>query len=1244
MDFFYPSDLPITAHLGDISELIQQNQVTIIAGDTGSGKTTQLPKICLGLLNSSTKLVGCTQPRRIAATSVCERVKEEMGSQANLVGSKIRFRDHTTKDTRIKFMTDGLLLAETRNDPLLKKYDVIIVDEAHERSLNIDFLLGYLHRLLAKRVELKLVITSATIDTELFSKHFDNAPILQIKGRTYPVDMVYSPVHDEHEDIGFVEHCIQVIEQICNHYPPGDILVFLPTERDIRSCCEILQGKFSDRTILPLFGRLQSTDQRRIFKHYHHAKIVVSSNVAETSVTVPGIRYVVDTGLARIASYDHGSRTTRLPVTKISQASCNQRAGRCGRIAPGICFRLYDEDDFSQRQEFTVPEIQRSNLAEVILQMVALNLGDPHDFPFLEAPKPSAIHEGFRLLRELNGIDERKQLTETGKMMARLPIDPVVSRIIIEAQKNSSLKEIIIIASALALQDPRVRPAEKEHQADKAHKKFSHPQSDFIALLNIWHAYHDQYKTFSWGSLKRFCTDHFLSFQRMREWLDLHDQLQRILKKHKSFKYNDSEPSYENIHRSLLSGLFRHSARKKKGSIYQGVANNELMIFPGSYQYLHSGDWIIAGSFLETSRLYGLTIATIEPEWIELAAKPFCSYSWTNARWQKKSGRVIGDEQVALQGLILISGRVVNFGRINKKNIPQARTIFIQKALVENLIGRSFEFLKKNNGLIKKWQESEHKLRRKNIVIDEISIFDYYHARLPDTIYDRYTLVRYLKKNGSLELEMSLDDILLQTPEENALLNFPSTLLHGDIPIRLTYCFEPGNPSDGVTAHIPDYLVDYLKKERFDWLVPGLIVEKTTFLLKGLPKKIRKQLIPVSTTVERLLDSLEYGQGNYLKALNSAIFKFFKVNVQQNDWPRQLPDHLQMRFSLVDVNENELTAGRNLKELLDDFQTNPLEQKNVYQRKNDELLMARLQQSYFKRWDFTGIPQRISCYTGKNKVAGYLYAALQACPEKQAVTIKYFDSLKAAENTALTGTLYLLQLHFKEPFRQLKKYCRVALTGPSTLWLTTSFGGTEKAQLKLLHYVMHSLFGSDFSGIIPIKQYDALVATLRQQDFYSQGKQILDEIIKLLRQRREVYELIKKFEHLSAKNSQNRKLFTDLHLHLDSVMPAGFLDSTAVEEFEHVNRYLKSLAVRTERGYANPLKDSQKCLKLAVHLENLEKFNQEDSSDDCRECYQAYRFMVYELRVSVFSPEIRTTVAVSEKKLRALLRELQMSC
>ncbi len=904
MKYFYPDNLPIIDHKDIIIDSIINHQVVVIAGDTGSGKTTQLPKMCLEALPENELLIGCTQPRRIAASTVATRVAEELGEAGDTVGYKIRFHDYTTPSTKIKFMTDGVLLAETRQDRLLSRYGVIIIDEAHERSLNIDFLLGYIKQLLRRRNDLKVIITSATIDTEAFSKHFNDAPIITVSGRTFPVTVRYTPPEDDisGEKESELEHCVQTVCDLVASEPPGDVLVFLPTERDIRDCCALLERKITRAVILPIFGRLPAGDQKRIFQNFNQVKIVVATNVAETSVTVPGIRYVVDSGLARISYYNVRAKTTSLPVSRISRASCDQRKGRCGRVAPGLCIRLYSEEDFNDRPEYTQPELKRSNLAEVILQMISLDLGDPEKFPFLDPPFKNAIREGYRMLRELSAIDDKMRLTKRGQIMADLPIDPCIARIIIEAKENNCLREIKIISSALAIQDPRIRPADHEKEADTAHKEFGHPHSDFMVLLNIWNQFHNlQDSSKSWSKLKKFCTAHFLSFQRMREWFDLHTQLSRIIDNREGFADNSSDASYEQIHKSFLAGFLRNLARKKQGNLYQGTHNKELMIFPGSHQFTKGGQWLVAASFIETSRLYALTVATIESDWIESVAGQLCKYSWSSPHWQKKTGQVIADEKVSLFGLIIATGRKVNFGKRSKKNIGAARDIFIQSALVAGEINGLYPFLANNLALIKKWQDTEEKLRVRNIVTDELALHAFYAQKIPTDVFDQTTFNRFLKKNRNKSfLLMTDDDVLRRRPEEKELIDYPLTLSLGSIELRLEYHFEPGSERDGVTFRIPFAFADTLSPDIFEWLVPGLLQEKLSFLLKALPKSIRKNLVPISDTVNRLLDDMNTGSGSLYSALETSILKQFNLLIRRSDWSDNLPLHLQPRFLLFD--------------------------------------------------------------------------------------------------------------------------------------------------------------------------------------------------------------------------------------------------------------------------------------------------------------------------------------------------------
>ncbi|MBE0583697.1 MAG: ATP-dependent RNA helicase HrpA, partial [Desulfofustis sp.] len=1139
MEFSYPAALPITPFVPEIAALLREHQVVVIAGETGSGKTTQLPKICLDLFPDRPGLIGCTQPRRIAATSVAERVKEELGGHGYLVGSKIRFHDQTTKNTRIKFMTDGVLLAETRQDPFLNQYRCIIIDEAHERNLNVDFLLGYLHRLLKKRRNLQLIITSATIDTSAFAAHFGQAPVLQVTGKTYPVQIVYQQPDETDEDATYVDACVDAAATLCTSYPPGDILIFLPTEKDIRNCCEVLRGRLPQRLILPLFGRLQSADQQQIFKQQNSLKIVVASNVAETSLTVPGIRYVVDSGLARIAVYNPRARTTNLPVSAISRANCDQRAGRCGRIGPGTCLRLYSEEDYLNRPQFPVPEIQRANLAEVILQMVALKLGDPFAFPFLDPPKPGAIREGYRMLHELGALTEGGRLTDYGSVMARLPIDPVISRILIEAGKNKCLREIVIIAAALAIQDPRVRPADKEQLADQAHATFRHPQSDFLMLLTIWNRCFAETGSFSWSALKRFCSRYYLSFQRMREWIDLHEQLSRLLTDRHQFTFNDSDASYEAVHRSLLAGLFRQCARKTSGPNYQGIGNRELVIFPGSHQHAGSGPWIMAGSFIETSRLFALTVATIEPEWIESAAADFCSYSWTNPRWQKKTGRVIADESVSLYGLVLVSGRAVNFGSRDEKNRTEARKIFIQQALIDGQISGSFNFLKHNGDLLERWRAAEARLRKRDIIVDDGVIYDFYDDRLPPSVYDRQSLIKAIKRGGEQQLLMTEADILLRAPGDRELIDYPPTIRHGSIDIDLRYHFEPGSPDDGVTAILPEHLVDNLKSDLFDWLVPGLLPEKTAMLLKGLPKRLRKRLIPINETVERLLDEMPIGSGTYLKEMAKAIAKLYSTNIGPADWPTQLPDHLRMRFVVTDPDGREIRSGRDLLSLQHQSHHPSAERASGHLQPDDEALVRDLAGSVFRNWQFGAVKPHLNLISKTGLTVGTLYPALEPTPDGNGVRVVYCPDRNVAGRLSTTGVHRLLQIGCLDHYRQLKRYLKTAFSGPSSTWLSASLGSAGNAREAIERFVMNTLFPVDFDIFQAEKEFQQRLEDLRQAGLFTRGQRLVDSIMAILRQRRELAAMIEKIERSIPSVDQAG---VDLSRHLDLLLPTDFLE------------------------------------------------------------------------------------------------------
>ena len=1326
-----PETLPILNHKAEIQEALRAHQTIIIAGDTGSGKTTQLPQFCLELAqNKGTDnhqrkkrtdlIIGCTQPRRIAALSVAERVREELtekGENGLLVGSKIRFHDQTTPDTRIKFMTDGVLLAETRNDPMLRKYGVIIIDEAHERSLNIDFLLGFLKNLLPKRPELKLIITSATIDTAIFSHHFDQAPVLTIAGRVYPITVRYAPAEDDDTNAGndrddYVSHCVQTVVDLHLHDGARDTLIFLPTERDIRACCTLLAKKTPDAVILPIFGRLQGADQRRIFQPFKQCKIVVATNVAETSITVPGIRYVVDSGLARISQYNVRAKTISLPITRISRAACNQRKGRCGRIGPGICVRLYSEEDYLSREEFTSPEIKRANLAEVILQMIAHHLGDPNSFPFVEPPPPGTIRDGYKLLTELDAIDENGKLTNHGRIMATLPIDPCIARIIIAAQENNCLREIKVIAAALAIADPRVRPADREQEADIAHRKFAHASSDFLTLLNIWDLFHDvQLQTKSWSRLKKFCTSHFLSFQRMREWLDLHEQLERLLTLRPGFDENVTPASYTAIHQSLCTGFLRNIAMKQKDKIYLGGGGIELMIFPGSTLVLKqksddgkqqredsrqktdprsveglghpnpgetkdgvSSQWIIASSFLETSRLYAMTVAAIDQQWLEHLGGTLCKRSWSSPRWHKKSGQVVADEKVTLFGLVIVASRKINYGRIDAKCQAEARQIFIQAALINGELESPFPFLQKNLNLLEEWQATEDRLRKRDIVVDDRTLFAFYEQRLPQDVYDRHTLNRFLQKQKNKQsLEMSETDILNRRPEQRELTDFPPLLTMGSHQFRLEYHFAPGAPDDGVTVRIPLDLIDALHESFFEWLVPGLLKEKVTFLLKGLPKNIRKFLIPLSGTVDMLLDDLDMYKGSLLQALERSILKSSRRITSRADWPTELPPHLSMRFLLFDHAGQEVATGRSLAKLREGRHqpttTTSLARLKSQDRKTRTLWEGKL----FSTWNFDGLPASLPLYSPQQEMCGSLFPAFKVIRDRGGVVIEFIPDQHQAAQQNRVGLNFLYQLQVAEQYKALKKYCAASLSGPSSAWLiqglgknagtvtetqgkggSTGLGRPGFTQAKdggsatvLLSFILSSLFQTTNASFPDRKEFEEIVDRVKKQNFHAKGRIICDTIMTILRQRREVSSHIQRFADLAKKSHCFSEVrFDEYERLLKEILPVNFLESKTLEELERCSRDMKALIIRIERAHADPAKDSLKAAQLQPHLQNLEKLRArgKDLSPECRLRLKLYQEMIADFRIALFAPEIKGNIQVSAKKISQQWQEINHLC
>lgn len=1247
----YPDELPIVAHRQEIVRAIRTSQVVIVAGDTGSGKTTQLPKMCLEAGRGRRKRIGCTQPRRIAAIAVAERVAEELGPQADLVGYKIRFKDQTSRNTRLKFMTDGILLAEAHHDGNLSAYDTIIIDEAHERSLNIDFLIGLLKQLLTRRPDLSVLITSATIDTARFSKHFGNAPVIEVSGRTYPVEVRYQPLDPEKEEEGEQSYVDQAVEAVCalhENEGPGDILVFMPSERDILEAVETLQsrlGKGRGQTapvVLPLFGRLSPGDQKKIFQPVKGQKIVVATNVAETSITVPGIRYVVDTGLARLAGYNVRARTSKLPIVPVSRASCDQRKGRCGRVGPGVCVRLYAEEDYLNRPEYTPPEILRTNLAEVILRMTSLKLGEPARFPFLDPPSGRAIQDGYALLTELGALDRQRRLTAHGRLMARLPLDPRISRMIIEARDHNALREVTIIAAGLSIQDPRVRPVDKEAAADAAHARFTKTPSDFLFFLALWDGYHATFdKLHSLSRMRKFCVSHYLSFLRMREWRDIHEQISQVLAEEPGFAMNTQPASTEAIHRAILSGNLRNIAVKKGKNLYLTGGGREVMIFPGSSQFGKTGDWLMAAELVETSRLYARTVAGIEPEWIEPLAGGLCRSSYSEPHWEKGRGQVVAFAKVSLFGLVIVPRRKVNYGLIEPE---EARQIFIQSALVEGELKGEYPFLAENTALAAQLQDMEDRLRLRTIMVDDQALFDFYEERLGPEVRDQRSLNQWLKTpGGQTQLTMTADDIRRQSPltllpEAAALEQFPLALAAGEGELALSYRFAPGEEDDGVTASIPLSLAPHLGHELFEWLVPGLLAEKVVFLLKGLPKALRRQLVPIPQTAAEIIRDLPFGRGSLYRALEQVIADSFKLRIGGRDWPlADLPPHLRFRFCLLDGQGEIVTVTRDFNEL----KGRSAGQAEVFSPGQMAGLKARWEQKNITPAQFGQVPASLPVPGTNGALQGYVYPGL-CLDEQQGVGQRLFMQ----ENEARQSTRQTLLRLYSHEFAPQVKSLRKDLAIPRSHWaLYEGLATHEQINEDLWRFVFFNVFDIR-DGLSPSAgQFAAKVEEVRGQGLLPLCRGIFAAVVLVLQERRATLDAIARFAAMTGQpggaGSQAERL-AEYRRQVSLIVPADFLQWAARPRLPAMCRYLKALRIRLERAQVSPGKDALKAQQLAIHEKRYARaVSGKNLSAVLREHLREYREMIEEFKVSLFAQELGTAYPVSEKRLDKKWREIE---
>ncbi|WP_145012489.1 ATP-dependent RNA helicase HrpA [Pseudomonas oryzihabitans] len=1266
----YDDALPIAAKREEIKRAIAGHQVVVIAGETGSGKTTQLPKICLELGRGVHGLIGHTQPRRLAARSVAARVAEELGSPlGELVGYQVRFEDQSTDASLIKLMTDGILLAETQHDRFLERYDTIIVDEAHERSLNIDFLLGFLKTLLPRRPDLKLIITSATIDLERFAKHFDGAPIVEVSGRTYPVETWYRPLSSEVDedgerlvdDLSVDQGILQALDEIEAHersvgQRPGDVLVFLPGEREIRDCAEVLrkaQLKFTE--VLPLYARLTPAEQQKIFQPRPGRKIVLATNVAETSLTVPGIRYVIDSGTARISRYSYRAKVQRLPIEAISQASANQRKGRCGRVEPGICIRLYSEEDFLGRPTFTDPEILRTNLAAVILQMLHLRLGRIEDFPFIEPPDGKAIKDGFTLLQELSAVDVEGRLLPLGRQLARLPVDPRLGRMLLEATEQGSLAEVLIVTSALSVQDPRERPADRQTQADQAHAQWKDPDSDFAALVNLWHGFEEQRQALGSNALRSWCRKHFLNYLRLREWRDAHRQL-TLLCRELGLQVRKAEPSspapaqaadkpvpttdkhvnakaqqqaeaseaalrargYAALHKAILAGLLSQIGQKSEDGDYLGARQRRFWIHPSSVIGRKKPTWIMAAELVETTKLFARMVAKIEPDWIEPVAGHLVKKTHLEHHWEKKRGQVVAYEQVTLYGLIVVGRRPVHFGPIDP---PAARELFIREGLVRGEINSRAKCLAANRALLGRLDELEAKARRRDILADEETLFDYYAARLPADVYQTATFDSWYRRESAKQPELLLmreEDVLAREASEVTAAQYPDTLRLGELTLPLSYEFDPTHPRDGVTLRVPAPLLPQLPPQRLDWLVPGLLYDRCVALVRNLPKALRKNFVPVPDFVRAALDKIPFGEGSLHEALGRELQRMTGARIPDEAWPEAeagLDRHLRMNLEVVDAQGKPLGEGRDLAEVTARFA-----------QESQAALALPTQKRQEQRPVEAKAFAEVAAKT-QQQVAGLSMTVYPALVDEQG-TVR--EGRFATQAEAAYQHRRALQRLLLQQLAEQAKFLRGKLPGLTELGLLHRELGRPEALVEDI--LLASLDSAILADEPELPRDGAGLASLaerRKAGWTEQAERIARltlEILKLW------HGLQKKFK--GRIDLAQAVALNDIKAQLASLVYPGFVRETPLEWLKEYPRYLKAIEQRFDKLGGQVQRDRVWSGELAGLWEQYRaraaKHGQEGKRDANLELY---RWMLEEYRVSLWAQQLGTRMPVSDKRL-----------
>lgn len=1259
---------------------IQDNAVVILAGETGSGKTTQIPKMCLAAGRGGQGRIACTQPRRVAALSVSRRVAEELGvNWGREVGCKIRFNDQTTPATVIKFLTDGMLLAEVQGDPLLREYDTIIIDEAHERSLNIDFLLGHLRTLRYKRPELKIIITSATIDTAMFSEAFDAAPVVQVSGRTFPVEVIYAPLDslgsdaaegDERESkaeaLHYIDGAVEAVERIVRESRTGDILVFMPSERDIREVGDLLEGRrLRDCELVPLFGRLSNAEQQRVFAPTQRRKIIVATNIAETSLTIPGIRFVVDTGLARLSRYSPQARTRRLPIEPVSQSSADQRKGRSGRVADGVCVRLYSEKDFLERPKFTQPEIQRANLADVILRMKAFGLGDIERFPFINMPAAKSIRAGYALLEELGALDSAenladagRQLTPIGRELARLPVDPTVGRMILQARTEKALREVVIIAAGLSIQDPRERPMDKQQQADAAHWRFVHPDSDFLTLLNIWESYHDQFETLSQAKLRRFCRDHFLSYTRMREWRDIHTQLIDTLEQRDDFKLTSAyhglkevdqkttafgTPSYRAIHRSILAGLLGNIAQlDEENGGYKATHDRRVALFPGSVLFRREEKkkpsaakaadnnasagkrmprWIISAEVMETSRLYARTCARLDPQWALELGEHIVRVSHSEPFWDESKGRVMVKQRTRLYGLELES-RAVGYGKIDA---PHALEIFIREGLVNDTITFPLDFIAHNRTVREKLADALTRARDSGYLNLDEAAYRFYAARLAATpvsaVGELVDLVRERRGAEPKFLMMAPED--LRDPETIAVdaAAFPEALPLANRALPLNYAYKPGQADDGVTLELNVREAEALTPMALDWAVPGHLDAKIEHYLRTLPKELRRAFVPLAETARSVAaqvaqrDRLTDRRETLIAALVAVLRERFGLAIDAALWAdKPLPEHLRVRVRVLDDAGREICAGRELAEIQAAISQRQREASVAVAKQEPAAwrqARAKWEQPEQATWTFGDVPAEV-LVTEQAGVPVLAYPGLQA--GAAGVGLRLFKSATEAQAATCGGLRALFEQQLRYELGWLERDLKALRElGP----LIATLAPLAELQAQALDAIRRWVSGRP---VEPLRAATfATVLDRAKADLRGLVPRFVDQLreITTLRQALLVHS----------------QPYDGLERDLGALMAPDFLRTTPYAQLAHFPRYLKAMRLRADRWRQNPTKDAERARQLATYTKALAGVAESEGKE-------ALRWLIEEFRVSLFAQELGTAEPVSAAKLDRLLATL----